>query len=108
MLEAWMLYSTWMRVSPFMQVTANEARLLDAGSGALVNTWAPPEPLAKVVSTGGTTIVAVTGKGHLYVLESDGSALAMAAETDLQVEVTCVDVAPWTLPGAALPRVITL
>lgn len=84
-------------------MTQHEARLLDAGSGALVHTWTSEAALVHVVSTGANEVLASTGKGQLFLLRSSLSALECVGQADLQAEVACLDIASWTTAGAA-PR----
>ena len=83
-----------------LQVTQNEARVLEASSGNLVGTWQAGTALAKVVSTGANLVLACTGKGHTYVLQTSLSGVECVAEADLAVEVACLDMATWALDGA--------
>ena len=74
--------------------------MLEASSGNLVGTWQAGTALAKVVSTGANLVLACTGKGHTYVLETSLSGVQCVAEADLAVEVACLDMATWALDGA--------
>jgi Mono-functional DNA-alkylating methyl methanesulfonate N-term len=86
------------------QVTANEARLLDAATGSLVTTWHTDTQLSKVVSNGANLVVATSGKGHVFLLDVGRGTVACRKEAQLGVEVACLDVAPWALAGAGHAR----
>jgi hypothetical protein len=83
------------------QVTPTELRLLDASTGTIVDTWrAPGDQIAKVESTGATTLLLSTGRGTLYLLETSASGIKLQHSVELSAEVASLDVAPFTQPGA--------
>lgn len=76
---------------------------MEAATGNLVATWAAEAPLTKAVSTGANQVLASSGKGRLFLLEASLEGLRVVVDTDLAVEVACIDVSPWPASGAPRP-----
>lgn len=81
---------------PWLQVTSSAVHLVDAATGAPVTQWSPPEARSiNVAAASPTQVLLATGGGHLVYLEvTEAGALQEVAHTQLEHEVSCVDISP--------------
>ena len=80
-----------------LQVTASGARLLDAGTGALLASWTPPAGGGgvSVAASSPTQVLLSVGGGALVLLEAtEAGTLEQRGAATLDAEVSCVDVTP--------------
>ncbi|KAI8364768.1 mono-functional DNA-alkylating methyl methanesulfonate N-term-domain-containing protein [Radiomyces spectabilis] len=79
-----------------IQVTEHSVRLLESAShGSLVDEWFPSnEACITVASLNPTQCVLSVGYGRLVVLQIDGRRLVETGATQLQQEISCLDITP--------------
>ncbi|CAL5227828.1 g10856 [Coccomyxa viridis] len=78
-----------------LQVTPQDVRVVDAGTGALVHQWKAPAGLQiNTASASPTQVVLATGEGNLVCLDVTDNKLTEKAHVKLNGEVSCIDITP--------------
>eukprot|EP00894_Picocystis_sp_ML_P001100 jgi/Pico_ML_1/51617/g2612.t1 len=78
-----------------LQVTAKEARLIDAGTGALLCNWGPAQGSHINVAAANSTqiVLGVNGNSLVYV-EVGKAVLKEISSTAMEAEISCLDITP--------------
>ncbi|XP_043699363.1 DNA damage-binding protein 1 isoform X2 [Telopea speciosissima] len=78
-----------------VQVTANSVRLVSSTSRELRHEWTSPSGFSVNVATANATqVLLATGGGHLVYLEIGDGTLTQVQHTQLEYEISCLDINP--------------